>query len=109
MSTFIMLTRLAPDAVRSPQALEALERQAVAAVREECPQAKWLHSFAIMGPFDYLDVIEAPSLDVVTKVATLVRIAGHAHVEVWPATEWRAYRDLLRSLPASEALTVATH
>jgi uncharacterized protein with GYD domain len=70
---------------------------------------KWLHSFATLGPFDYLDIFQAPSIDLATKVATLVRIAGHAHVEVWPATEWKAYRDLLRNLPAFEALTVATH
>jgi hypothetical protein len=36
MATFIMLTRLNPDAVRSPRELEQLERDAMKRVREEC-------------------------------------------------------------------------
>jgi len=38
MPTFIMLTRLSPDAVRSPRGLEQLERDAMKRVREECPE-----------------------------------------------------------------------
>jgi hypothetical protein len=34
MSTFVMLTRLAPTAVHSPDDLKALETKAVAAVKE---------------------------------------------------------------------------
>ena len=37
MPTLVMLTRLNPDAVRSPKGLEGLERDAVKRVREECP------------------------------------------------------------------------
>jgi hypothetical protein len=36
MPTFIMLTRLNPDAVRSPRGLEQPERDAMKRVREEC-------------------------------------------------------------------------
>lgn len=35
MLTFIMLTRLSPDATRSPQALEQLERKAMERIRRE--------------------------------------------------------------------------
>lgn len=35
--TFVMLTRLDPEAVRSPAALEDLEHQAMERVRKECP------------------------------------------------------------------------
>ena len=54
MPTFIMLTRLNPDAVRSPQGLEQLERDAMKRVREECPNVEWLNSYAVLGPCDYL-------------------------------------------------------
>ena len=52
MPTFIMLTRLNPDAVRSPRALEQLERDAMKRVREECPNVEWLSSYAVLGPCD---------------------------------------------------------
>ncbi|HSR16245.1 MAG TPA: GYD domain-containing protein [Gemmatimonadales bacterium] len=99
MQTFVMLTRLSPEAVRSPQAFETLERQAMEGIRAECPQVQWLHSWAILGPHDYLDVFRAPDIATATKVAMLVRIAGHAETEVWGATEWPAFQELTRSLP----------
>jgi hypothetical protein len=37
MTTFIMLTRLNTDAVRSPRSLEQLERDVMKRIREECP------------------------------------------------------------------------
>ena len=42
MLTFIMLTRLSPEAVRSPKALEDLECQTMERVRKECPDVEWV-------------------------------------------------------------------
>ena len=49
MLTFVMLTRLSPEAVRSPKALEDLERQAMERVRKECPEVEWVNSYAILA------------------------------------------------------------
>ncbi len=99
MPTFIMLTRVSPAALRSPQGIEVLERVAMTAVRAECPQVEWLQSYAVLGPYDYLDIFHAPDVETATKVATLVRIGGQAHTEVWPATEWTRYKEMVRELP----------
>ena len=50
MPTFVVLTRLSPEAVRSPAALEQLERQAMDRVRQQCPGVEWIGSYAILGP-----------------------------------------------------------
>jgi uncharacterized protein with GYD domain len=109
MSTFIMLTRLSPDSVRSPNAYELLERRAAAAVEAECPQVEWLQSYATLGPYDYLDVFRAPNTETAIKVAALVRLAGHAHTEVWAATPWDQFKDMMHTLPEVEGLAVVTH
>jgi uncharacterized protein with GYD domain len=107
MTTFILLTRVSPEAMRSPHAVETLERQAMNAVRAECPQVEWLHSWALLGPYDYLDVFRAPDVETATKVATLVRIAGHATTEVWAATEWPRFKAMVRELPEVSGLVMA--
>ena len=99
MTPHIMLTRLSPEAASTPDAIETLERRAMAAVREECPTVEWLHSWAVLGPYDYVDVFRAPDALTATRVATLVRLAGHATTEVWVATDWKDFRGLVRELP----------
>lgn len=98
MMTFIMLTRLGPEAARSPKALEELERQAMERVRKECPDVEWVTSYAILGPCDYLDIFRAKDTDTAAKVSTLVRTFGHAHTEIWTATEWDRFKEIIRSL-----------
>jgi uncharacterized protein with GYD domain len=107
MTTFILLTRLSPEAVRVPNAIETLERQAMTAVRGECPAVEWLHSWAVLGPYDYVDVFRAPDVATATKVATLVRIVGRATTEVWAATEWPAFKQMIHELPEVSGLITA--
>ena len=102
MATFIMLTRLAPEALTSPQALEKLEKKAMAKVRRECPKVKWLGNYAVLGPYDYVDIFSAPDIEAATKVSALIRTFGHAHTEIWAATEWARFKDLMRELPGNK-------
>jgi len=53
MATFVMLTRVSSDAARSPQTLELLEKRVMEQIRTECPEVKWVHSYALLGPYDY--------------------------------------------------------
>jgi uncharacterized protein with GYD domain len=101
MPTFVMLTRLNPDAVRSPRALEALERDAMKRVREQCPDVKWLNSYAVLGPYDYLDIFAANDIETAAKVSALIRTFGHAQTEVWTVTDWDRFKEIVRTLPGS--------
>jgi uncharacterized protein with GYD domain len=103
MATFVMLTRLAPTAVRSPDDLKALESKAVAAVKEHCPAVEWKADYAVLGPYDYLDVFEAPDLETATKVSMLIRTVGHAQTEVWPVTAWERFKQLIVEVRSTEA------
>lgn len=101
MPTFIMLTRLATNALRSPRSLEELEKQAMERIRVECPEVDWLKSYAILGSWDYLDIFQAPDIETATKVSTLIRTFGHATTEIWAATEWQRFKEMIRDLPAT--------
>ena len=62
MQTFIMLTRLAPDAVKSPKALEDLERKAIEAVKAKCPKVKWKNSYAMKRFVNLMGLFPAGNL-----------------------------------------------
>jgi len=98
MQTFIMLTRLAPTAARSPKALEELERKVMQHIRETCADVEWLGSYAVLGPCDYLDIFKATDVDMASKVSALVRTYGHAQTEIWAATEWSHFKEVVKSI-----------
>ena len=100
--TFVMLTRLSPDALRSPQSLEDLEGRIKKRISAECPEVQWMQNFAILGGCDYLDIFTAPDLETAMKVSTIVRTYGHAHTEVWTAVEWKDYKGMIRHLPSGD-------
>lgn len=99
MDTFVMLTRVSHEEVRSPQGLASLENEVMTQVRDQCPEVRWLHSYAVLGPYDYLDIFEAPDVAAAMRVATLIRTFGHAECEVWSATAWGAFKEMLHELP----------
>ena len=99
MTTFVMVTRVSSDAARSPQSLELLEKRAMEQIRAECPDVKWVHSYALLGPYDYLDIFTAPDVDTAAKVSTLIRAYGRAQSEIWAATNWSAFKEMLHGMP----------
>ena len=99
MATFIMLTRLSHEVLKSPDALSELSHEVMEQIRKSCPNVVWNASYVVLGPADYLDIFTAPDIETATKVATIIRTFGHATTEIWAATEWEKFTELLRSLP----------
>ncbi len=100
MTTFIMLTRLAHGSLRSPRTLEELEKEVKARIETQCTGVTWIGNYTVLGPFDYVDLFEAPDLETATKLSAIVRTFGHAHTEIWPATSWTRFKELIRDIPA---------
>ena len=105
MPTFVLLTKLSPEAVKDLSSIEQLEKKVAEKIRSQCPGVKWIGSYSIMGPYDYLDLFEAPDDKAASKVSLIVRSFGHATTETWVATPWEKFvgiaKELREAVPAT--------
>ncbi len=100
MATYVLLTKVSPESMSAPEKLRDLEQAVKKKVKKCCPQVKWLASYATLGPYDYLDIFEAPDDLAASKVATIVRSFGHATTETWSAIPWDQFKRTLGELTA---------
>ena len=84
MSIFIALGR-ATEAGRQ-RTLEGLaERHRKAVARAEDAGARVLASYALLGPYDYLTLLEAPDIETVARVLIREAARGNVTYEIHPA------------------------
>lgn len=95
MALFVLLTRLVSEEVKPSFTIGKKEKLVVEKIRKACPKVKWLADYAVMGPYDYLDIFEAPDNVTAMKVSALVRQVAGAHTEVWPVTTWKDHARLM--------------
>ncbi len=50
------------------------------------------------GALRLLDVLQAPDIEAAARVSAVIRTFGHAHTEVWAATEWDRFKEPVRDL-----------
>jgi uncharacterized protein with GYD domain len=91
MATYVILSQLAPDAMKDPAELKKLAETVSQKIRAECPNVKWKESYAVMGRFDVVDIVEADSAAEVARAALLIRCYGHAQTETLHATPWKQF------------------
>lgn len=105
MATYIILTKLAPDAFKDPSEFPGIARMVEDKIKSDCPQVVWKESYVVTGTFDVLDIVEAPDVSSVERACMIIRAYGHGTTETLLATPWA---DFIGSLGAKKAATVGT-
>lgn len=98
MPHFIMLTRLTSEEVKPSHTIRRKEEIVSKTVRKACPDVKWVADYAVLGPYDYMDVFEAPDIETAMKVSSMVRQLAGAHTEIWPAISWKKHDEVMRDV-----------
>jgi len=95
MPTYILLTKLAPEVIGDVKHREAIGRKWKKSIAEKCPGAHFLSHYALLGPYDFLDIYEAPNEEVAAKVSVITQQLGAVKAESWTAIEYTRFLDLM--------------
>jgi uncharacterized protein with GYD domain len=91
MSTYIILSRVSAEAFRDYKDFKKLADAVTAKIISDCPGVVWKESYATMGRFDLVDIVEADDPKQVEKAAMIIRAYGHSTTETLPATPWKEF------------------
>ncbi len=85
MPTYIMLTTLTDQGLQtlrsSPERLRAVNRDV------EALGARVVHQWACLGPFDFVNIVEAPDAGTVSKISVELGARGSAKLQSYELME----------------------
>ena len=95
MATYIILSRFSPEAFADPKDFKQLAARVAERIKSECPGVIWKASFATLGRFDVVDVVESDEPKQIEKAAMIIRAYGHSTTETLFGTPWKEFLDML--------------
>lgn len=95
MATYVILSRFSPGAFGDPREFKKLAEEVSSKIKKECPGVTWKESFATLGRFDMVDVVEAQDPKEIEKAAMIIRAYGHSTTETLIATPWKEFLGML--------------
>lgn len=103
MKTFVMMSRIVSqceDLIDVTNKLQARTRNArgwLEEVYKKCPTVKFVAHYALLGPYDFMDIYEAPDEKTAARVSMLSRRMGAVEVESWMAIPSAEISDIMNA------------
>jgi uncharacterized protein with GYD domain len=94
MSTYVLMTKLSPSALADPRGRRKAGQDWKAKVEKAVPGIRWTAHYALLGPYDFMDVYEAPDDAAAMRVSLLSRELGASAAESWPAMDYENFLPL---------------
>jgi len=98
MGLYVLMTKLTPEISGDLKRREAIGKEWKKKVDKICPDVKWVAHYALLGPYDFMDIYEASSDETAAKVSMITRANGALSVESWPAMHWSHFVDIIKGL-----------
>ncbi|MEO0225371.1 MAG: GYD domain-containing protein [candidate division WOR-3 bacterium] len=98
MATYILMTKLSTEVTKKIKERARLGREWLKHIRKKCPEVKFLCHYALLGPYDFLDIYEAPNEEVAARVSMISLAYGATQAESWTAIPYKRFVELTRKI-----------
>lgn len=96
MGLYVLMTKLTPEISGDLKKREAIGKEWKNKVDALCPDVKWISHYALLGPYDFMDIYEAEDDESAAKVSMITRASGALAVETWPAMTWPRFVEIIK-------------
>lgn len=103
MPTFVLLTKMPREGIGDLSKLETAEREWLQEVKNTCPEIHWLDHYALFGPYNILDIYEAPNEETAAKVSMISMSLAAAKAESWAAFPYRRFLKVVKDFGKTAA------
>ena len=100
MTTFILLSKISPLAVDQTAELAEMDVIFEEDLSAELPQVQRIASYALLGSYDFMHIIEAPDELMAAKAALLVNRFGSAATQTMTAIPFDEFKKESRDVKA---------
>ncbi len=98
MTTYILMTKLSPEITSKIRERAKIGEQWKKRVKDKCPEVKFIGHYALLGPYDFLDIYEAPNEEVAAKVSMISLSLGAVKAESWTAIPYHRFVELTEEI-----------
>jgi len=98
MRTFILMTKLSPEVSKQVKNRAKIGRNWLDEVKRKCPEVKFKSHYALLGPYDFMDIYEAPDEESAAKVSMISMANGATQAESWTAIPYKQFLKLTEVL-----------
>ncbi|HEX8790124.1 MAG TPA: GYD domain-containing protein [Polyangiaceae bacterium] len=98
MPTYVLVTKLSPTAMKDPRGRKRAGQEWKDKVEKLVPGLHWKAHYALLGPYDFMDVYDAPDDAAAMRVSLLSRELGAASAESWPAMAYDSFLPLVEQV-----------
>jgi len=91
MANYVILSKISPEAFRDPKDFRQLAAMVSAKIKSDCPGVVWKDSYAALGRFDVVDIVESDDAKQVERAAMIIRAYGHSTTETLAAIPWKEF------------------
>ena len=67
-------------------------------VKKKCPEVKFKGHYALLGPYDFIDIYEAPDEETAAKVSMISLAHGAIQAESWTAIPYKKFLKLTKEI-----------
>ena len=91
MATYVILSRVSPEAFREPADFKQLAETVSERIKQECPKVIWRDSYWTMGQYDVVDIVDTDDFQELQRAIMIIRAVGRAWTQTMAATPWREF------------------